>query len=742
MSLPVAPRLALGLAMVVAGGCASRAPRPQAPQPAAAVPAPPELQPPPEVVRLAQKLKPTGLELGTMWTFEDPPLAYWQKQYGFQATPQWLEHARLSSVRFANYCSASFVSPAGLVMTNHHCGRECIEAQSAPGHDYVESGFYAATRAEERVCPGVYLDQLLSIQDVTQRVTGAAAAGASDAARAAAVDSASARIQRECEQQTKLVCQVVPLYHGGQYHLYRYKRFQPVKLVFAPELQAGFFGGDPDNFTYPRYALDVTFVRAYEADGTTPANTTNYFQWDAGGPTDGELVFTIGNPASTSRLITVAQLMYERAYRHPFYIAYLEAQRSYLQEVARRNPQAAQKVRQDLFEVENSLKAYRGEMAGLLDTLLLARKVAWQSDFERRLNADTLLRARFGDVFRQMADLQAEKLRLSPRLNLSNPNLFPEPHVQVAATLVRLVHERSLPEAQRAAEFQNGKLQQVTTQLEGDLPLDTALSRRLLAARLRLMQQFLPPDDPLLRQAMAAGEAPDAAARRLVMSTRVGDAAFRRALLQAGQPAVDTTSDPLIRLVRAMFANARSLQPRWDSLAARQEVLSARLAQALFAAYGTSVPPDATFTPRISDGLVRGYPYNGTLAPPVTTIYGLYARSAEFGNRMPFTLPASFAQQRAAVDLGKPLDLVSTNDISGGNSGSPLVDHNGRVVGLVFDSNIEALPHQFLFGSESGRTVAVHTAGIGEALRSVYHADALLRELLGQPPAPAAAPPR
>lgn len=739
MSLPLAGRLALALTVATVG-CAARTPRPAPPRPAAAGTAAPELQPPPEALRLAQKLRPTGLELGTMWTFEDPPLEYWRKQYGFQATPQWLEHVRLSSVRFANYCSASFVSPAGLVMTNHHCGRECVEAQSTPGHDYVETGFYAATRAEERVCPNVYLDQLVSIEDVTQRVTGAAAAGAADAARTAAVDSASARIQRECEQQTKLVCQVVSLYHGGQYHLYRYRRYQPVKLVFAPELQAGFFGGDADNFTYPRYALDVTFVRAYQADGTTPASTPNYFQWDAGGPGDGELVFTVGNPASTSRLITVAQLMYERAYRHPFYIAFLEAQRSYLQELARRSPQTAQQVRQDLFEVENSLKAFRGEMAGLLDTLLLARKVAWQTDFERRLNADTLLRSRYGDVFDRMAAIQAEKLRLSPELNLSNPNLFPEPHMQAAATLVRLVRERSLPEAQRSTEFRGEKLQQLTTRLGGELPLDTALSRRLLASRLRLMQRFLPPDNALLRQAVESGEEPDAAARRLVTSTRIGDAAFRRALLQGGEPAVDTTHDPLVRLVGAMLANARTLQPRWDSLMARQDVQAARLAQALFAAYGTSVPPDATFTPRISDGLVRGYPYNGTLAPPMTTIYGLYGRSAEFGNRMPFTLPASFARERAAVDLEKPLNLVSTNDISGGNSGSPLIDRTARVVGLVFDSNIEALPHQFLYGSESGRTVSVHTAGITEALRSVYHADALLRELLGQPPAPAAAP--
>ncbi len=731
---PALRSLGLWLCALALAGCArAAAPAAPTPQPAtsAAVTTAP-LQPPAAAVRAAEHLQPTGLELGTMWTFENPPLPYWAREYNFRPTQEWLDHVRLSSVRFADYCSASFVSPDGLVMTNHHCGRECVEAQSTPQRDYVTTGFYAATRAEEKVCPNVYLDQLVSIEDVSQQVQSSVPAGAGDSATTAAVTAASQRIEQTCDTQTKLHCQVVSLYHGGQYHLYRYQRYAPVKLVFAPELTTGFFGGDPDNFTYPRYDLDVTFVRAYEPDGVTPLHPKDYFRWRAEGAAINEPVFVTGNPGTTSRLITVAQLMYEREFRHPFLIAYLQAQYDMLQQEAKQGPDAAQRVRQDMFEISNSLKDYQGEERGLLDTLIVARKIAWERDFRNKVDANAQLRAQYADVFDRLAAVAAEKLAVAPRLNAANVNLFPDP-LQLAGTLVRVVRERGLPAAQRSEGMRGDTADLLAARLQQAIPYDTAENTGTLARRIRLLQAILPAGDPFLAQLVGPGETPEQAARRLVTSSRIGEAALRAQLLNGGASAVSGSADPLVRLANTMVTTSDQLEPRWARVQAEERAQQARLARALFAVHGTAVAPDATFTLRISDGRIAGYPYNGTVAPAYTTIFGLYARSAEFQDKDPFTLAPTWASRRASVDMSKYLDQVSTNDITGGNSGSPLIDQQGRIVGLVFDSNIEALPSNFIFPIENGRTVAVHTAGITEALRSVYQATALLKELTGQP---------
>ncbi|MGH7504700.1 MAG: S46 family peptidase, partial [Longimicrobiales bacterium] len=359
-----------------AAACASLAPatetepvsRPD-PVPVEVAPAPTVLVPSQAELRVAETVELSGRELGLMWTFENPPLDYWSERYEFEPTPEWLERVRLASVRYGEYCSGSFVSASGLVMTNHHCARECIEANSTAEADYIERGFYAPSRSRELECPGLSLDQLVNIEDVTNRVHQAGPRTGDPVQvgerRAAEIEG----IESECAERTEHTCEVVALYHGARYHLYEYRRFSPVKLVFAPELQAGFFGGDPDNFTYPRYALDVSFVRAYEAGGERPARTgDHYFSWDSDGAAEDELIFITGNPGTTSRIITVAQLFYEQEYRHPFLIQLLEGQRALLRDVAAAGPESEQEVRQDLFEVENSLKAYRGQYAGLLDT--------------------------------------------------------------------------------------------------------------------------------------------------------------------------------------------------------------------------------------------------------------------------------------------------------------------------------------------------------------------------------------
>ncbi|HEX6938185.1 MAG TPA: S46 family peptidase [Longimicrobiales bacterium] len=728
------PTLMPVLALAVAA-CGGRA-EPATPAPATAATTAETgdpLEPTPAARRTAERVTLTGTELGTMWTFENPPLEYWRERYGFEATQQWLDHVRLASVRYGEICSASFVSPDGLVLTNHHCARECIEAVSTDQHDYVVEGYYAPTRDRELLCPDLFLDQLVQIDDVTSRIQGVAPAGTDPAAAARAREAEIEMVQDECERTTDFECQVVSLYHGGQYKLYRYRRFQPVKLVFAPELQAGYFGGDLDNFTYPRYALDVAFVRAYQPDGRTPARTPNYFRWDPDGAREGELVFITGNPGSTSRQITLAQLLYEQQYRHPFLIQFLEGERDFLRWIASTSPEAERQVRDQLFGIENSIKAYSGQYAGLRDTVLVGTKIRWEREFRSRVEADPELRARYGSTWDEIEQIQREKLYVSPRLNINNWEFLGDPYSQLAGTLVRYVRETARPEAERLEGYRAQEITQVEQTLRRASPVDPEVGARTLAIRLDLARRWLPPDDPFIRLAFRPGENPRQAAERLVRSTRIADVQFREALIQGGTAAVEASDDPMVRLGVHMDDALRTLQPRWDALTAREAAQQERLAHALFATYGTRLPPDATFTLRISDGTVQGYPYNGTVAPAITSFYGIYERAYNFDNAMPFTLPRSFAERRAHVDLATPFDFVTTNDITGGNSGSPLIDREARIVGVAFDSNIEGLPNEFLFRTDTGaRAVGVHSAGILMALRDIYQAEALVEELTGR----------
>jgi hypothetical protein len=690
------------------------------------------LQPAPAALRAAETAVLTGVELGTMWTFENPPMSYWRETYGFAPTQEWLDHVRLASVRYGQHCSASFVSPTGLVMTNHHCALDCVEAVSTASDDYVVDGFHAPARGQELTCPGLFLDQLVEIEDVTARVHGAAPAEAPAEQVAAAQARVRQEIQEECTTASELTCQVVSLYHGGQYQLYKYRRYAPVKLVWAPDQQAGFYGGDPDNFTYPRYALDVAFLRAYEADGQTAASTPDYFRWNAEGAADGDVVFVTGNPGSTARLATVAQLVYEQRSRHPFIVDFLAAQSEVLHAYAARGAEQERQVRETIFGVDNSLKAFTGQLGGLQDTLLMGRKIRWEREFRARVQADAALRARYGDAWDRMAQVAARRNDLYHRVNLYNPDFIGDPFVQTAGVLVRYVRESARPEAERSPMFRGEGLEQVRAMLAAPADPDRALALPLLAVRLDLAARHLGAGDPVFGPALRAGEAPATAAERLVAETQVMDPAFRQRLMDGGVAALEESRDPVIALARRMVDRHGDVMGRWQQVGADQTVQARRLAEALFAVYGTQIPPDATFTLRITDGVVQGYPFNGTMAPPFTSIYGLYERANNFDDAMPWTLPRRFVEARGTVDMTARYNFVTTNDITGGNSGSPMIDREGRVVGIAFDGNIEQLPNEFLFSTVAGRTVGVHSAGIIEALRHVYRTEALLRELLGE----------
>jgi hypothetical protein len=661
-----------------------------------------------------------------MWTFDAPPTDYWKKTYGFAPDQQWLDHVRLASVRLP-ICSASFVSSNGLVMTNHHCGRDCTAEVSPKDSNYIETGFAAANLADEKKCPGLYVDQLISIEQVTDRVR-AGITGSTPAEQASQRSATIARIQSECGQTTGLTCQVITLYQGGMYSLYRYKRFNDIRLVMAPEGQIAFFGGDPDNFTFPRYNLDLTLLRVYEND--KPFKPTDYLKWSANGPGDNELVFVIGNPGSTGRLNTVAQMEFLRDVQYPAMLAGYKRMLDTYSRLAKTDTASIRRYQNDVFGYANSQKAVTGYRAGLLDTVRSAQKRAFENEFRARINADPALRAKYAGTWNAIAAAQRQLATFNPQLRLEGFG-GGSALLTMAAQIVRLETESSKPDAQRLPAYRGKNLEMIKSSLTGPRDIDLPYEKLALAAQLRVAQQELPPDDPFLKVALA-GRTPEAAAEALVGGTRVTDPAYRRSLVEGGAAAVAASNDPLIVLARGVDPLNRSVLARADSLNAIIATNAEAIGQAMFAAYGTALPPDATFTLRITDGVVRGYPANGTLTPYKTTYYGLYERAASFDYHDPFQLPERWVKRRDRLNLSTPFDFVSTNDIIGGNSGSPVINRNGEVVGLVFDENIDALPNRFLFNAEAGRTISVHSAAIVEALRKMYDGSRIANELTGR----------
>jgi hypothetical protein len=664
------------------------------------------------------------LEFGTMWTFDAPPLEYWESRYDFDVTRDWLDHLRLSAIRLPG-CSSSFVSEDGLVMTNHHCARGCIAAVSPDETDYMELGFVAASRAEELSCPGVYVDQLVSIEDVTDRVRGRVDA-TDPADQVAQRDEAVDDIRTECEDASGNRCQVVPLYNGGMYSLYQYRRFDDVRLVMAPELQAAYFGGDPDNFTYPRFDLDMTFLRVYE-DGEA-YHPEHFLSWSEAGAVEDEPIFVVGNPGSTGRLLTLAQMEYLRDVDYPARLASYDQRLEVLYAYTDAHPGESRTYQNTIFGIENSKKAVTGYLTGLLDEGIMSRKQAFEEDFRARIQADPALSGLYGSAWDEIADAQLELATFASQeryYRLGGSTLMGR-----ALSLVQLAEQARLPEGERLPAFQGEGLQRIRGALLQDRPLNTELEEMQLAQWLSAARDELGEHDALV-QSLLGARTPEAAARWLVQESQLVGVEERTALVDGGIGALEGCTDPMVKAVWALEPTARSYAARSSALG---DVISAnteKLGRAIFEAYGTALPPDATFTLRISDGVVRGFPYNGTIAPYKTSFYGLYARSAEFDGAPPFNLTQKWIDAEARLDLKAPVNFVSTADIIGGNSGSPVVNRAGEVVGLVFDGNIEMLPNRFIFTDEVSRTVSVHSVAIIEALRKVYDAAHVADELQG-----------
>jgi hypothetical protein len=699
---------ALALAAVTAAGIAQQPAAPAAAAPAAA----------------PQSAEYPGLETGKMWTFDVPPLEYWARRYSFRPTPEWLDHARLSTLRQPG-CTASFVSGDGLVMTNHHCARACIEAATRQGEDLLSNGFYARTRSEERPCQrGMWVEQLLSISDVTDSVNAAIPATAVATRAAELRDSTIGALERRCRAVSPdLTCQVVTMYRGGQYKLYRFRRFSDVRLVFAPEDQLAFFGGDPDNFTFPRFDLDVSFYRVYVGD--EPAHT-EFFRWSGRGAAENDLVFVIGNPGSTGRLNTIAQLEYLRDTQYPATLAAYARQIAAYDSAGRVSPDRAASYRNTMFSLQNSQKAVTGYQSGLLDPMLMNRKRAWENEFRGRVNADPNLRRQYGNAWDAIAAIRRQMAALDTRRRYYAFSAYGSRLLNLAGLLARNAVEAPKPDAQRLPPFRDAARGRLDTLLQA--PVDTVLERRLLTQYLAAMAAELPESDPVRRQALG-GRAPDVAAREMIRASQILTVEQRRALLTGGAARVTASTDPFVALARVIEPLERDIQRQWTDLVGQEAQNDERIARALLAVYGSSVAPDATFSLRISDGEVRRYPYNGTLAQPFTTFYGLFDRHYGFAGQNPWHLPARWLQRRDSLNLSTPFNAVSTNDIIGGNSGSPVINRDGEIVGLIFDGNIEGLPARFLFTEARGRSVWVDARGIIESLRRVYDAGALADEL-------------
>jgi hypothetical protein len=703
--------------LLLSAACASSG-RAPAPETVAPVPVPPETVvvevAPPETV-----LEPGRFDTGKMWTFENPPLDYFAEEYGFQPTSEWLDHVRLSSLRLPN-CTASFVSSDGLVLTNHHCAREGATAVSREGEDLLETGFYAPTLEDERRVPDLHVDQLVELRDVTDLIEVAVTPMMAEEAEMQAREARQQSVADSASQALELDCEVQSLYNGGRYSLYCYKRYDDVRLVFIPELDIGYFGGDPDNFTYPRYVLDASFLRVYDDNGE-PFGPADYYRWSETGVREGDAVFVVGNPGSTERLNTVAQLEYSRDYVEPFWIRLYQSRADALVQFMDHHPDQRPEYINDYFSHMNSLKLFKGRLKALQDPEIMGRKRGFEQRFRRAVQADPALNQLYGSLWDEIAQIRAQMATLAPTRNglwFSGP-LWSQTLGTAADMLLY------------AFRVLNGVNDEVTDELRSDLEdrtFNTDLDQHFLELQLQDAAEWLGEDDPFVRAALAGSTFSEAARTLVSEAVSVTDLEQRNALL--GDPgAILNSPDPAIRLMRDALPRFVDAELAFQDLSTDEEAKVAKLARALFEVQGTALAPDATFTLRIADGVVSSYDYNGTRAPAFTTFYGLYDRHYSHAGSDDWALPERWLDPPAAFDLSTPLNMVHTNDTVGGNSGSPLVNVAGEVVGLLFDGNIESLSGDFIYTDHSARSVSVRAEAIIEALRHIYGAQRIVDEL-------------
>ncbi len=664
-----------------------------------------------------ENVKAGQFDTGKMWTFDFPPVDYFKKTYGFTPDKAWFDKARLSTLRLPN-CTASFVSEDGLVMSNHHCARGPLTAVAKEGEKLVTEGFYAKTLEEERKAP-TYVDQLVAIEDVTAEVQSAFDSGTTDSAKTANRAAKMTEIMRRYAQKFKqstsdsMVFNVYSFYNGGRYSLYGFKRYTDVRLVFAPEEEIAFYGGDPDNFTYPRYDFDLSLFRVYESG--KPLKTPNFFPFSRNGASENEAVFVIGNPGRTNRLNTIAQLESGRDYTYPYNVKVLSSRLKALNAYVEKHPDKRYENINTIFGIANSLKSITGVLSGLKDPVLMAKKVDFEKNFRAAVVNNPQLKAKYGDPWaeigayeKQIQAVQAEALPLNIR-NWSTTLSLAAAVIDYATGQLdfrgRPASKPSFP-GTYAAEVEKSILVDQLTYLKSTLGDKNEAFNKLMA-----------------------GRTPEQAAVAFMSNSDFGSKEKFDALADSKQDAILISTDPVMEFAKYAVARLNELQAQARSFNAKQQPLLQLLGKAMYDVYGTSIPPDASFSLRIADGVVKGYEYNGTIAPIYTTFYGMYDRYYSFGMKDPWKLPERWANPPADLKMSTPLNFVSTNDIIGGNSGSPVVNKDLQVVGLVFDGNIESLPGNFIFDDTKNRTVSVHSSGLIEGMEKIYKMDRIAKEM-------------
>jgi hypothetical protein len=671
-----------------------------------------------------------------MWLFNNPPLKVLQEKYHFQPTAAWLDHVQKSSVRFDNGGSGSFVSPDGLVMTNHHVGADCLGKISTKDKNYVATGFEAKSNADEPKCSDLELNVLMSIEDVTARVAGAVRSGMDAASAEKARRAEINNIEKDSRDKTGLRSDVVTLYNGGQYHLYRYKQYTDVRLVFAPQKAIAFFGGDPDNFEYPRYDLDICFFRVYEND--KPVHADNYLKWSASGATEGELIFVSGHPGRTERGDTVAHILYQRDYTVPGVLNLLRRREVLLDNYSERSAENARRAEDELFGIKNSRKAYLGILAGLQDPAILGKIRDSEKELRDAVAKDPRLSESYGDAWDRVAATIKSVIKIRDEYNLFgigpqrraqsfNSDLF-----DIAIKLVRLAEETSKPNGERLREYSEAGLDSLKLQLFSDAPIYEDLETVQLADSLGMMAEVMGEENEIVRMVLA-GKSPRERAAELIHGTALKDVAVRKRLADGGRKAIQDSNDPMIQLARQIDPESRRIRQSFEQQVDEpQRQAYGKIANARFAVYGSSLYPDATFTLRLAFGEAKGYNEGGEKIPWATTLGGTYEHAAAHNNKDPFELPKMWNERKSQLRLLTPYNFVSTADIIGGNSGSPVINRQGELVGIIFDGNLQSLVLDYTYTDKEARAVAVHSAGILEALRKVYSANRLVTELTGK----------
>ncbi len=661
-----------------------------------------------------------------MWTPDNLPTKELQSKYKFTPAKQWVEHTQKAALRLAGGCSGSFVSSTGLVLTNHHCVNSCVMQLSTAQKDFIASGFYAKEQNDEIKCPEIELNRLDTITDVTQRVKQAVD-GKSGEEYSKAEKSVKAAIEKECSgsdaEGTR--CDVVNLYHGGIYDVYKYHRYQDVRLVFAPEFAMAFFGGDPDNFNFPRYDLDMGVLRAYE--NGKPAKVADFFPFSKNGADDGEMTIVVGNPGGTDRQLTIAELETTRDLDTPHALVRLAEMRGVIERFRAESAENSRVAESDLFGIENSYKAYIGREQALLDPEVFNFKRKQESELREYVDADPARKAKYGAAWDNIAKAEAiyRNLELPYQYEEGRGSFFTK-YFTIARALVRGAEERTKPNGERLREFTDSRLPSLTQQLFSTAPIYPDYEKVKLGLSLTKMREWLGTDNAFVRKVLGK-ESPQQLADRLISGTKLADVAVRKALWEGGADAIAKSDDPFIVLARSIDPDARAIRKRLENeVESVIDKNSELIAAARFEKYGTSVYPDATFTQRFSFGEVKGWEEKGVWVKPFTDIAGTFAHAT---GAEPFELPKSWLDAKPTLNMQQRMNFVTTNDIIGGNSGSPMINRNGEIVGLVFDGNIESLGGDFWFDERVNRTVAVHSGAIIEALQKVYKADRIAKEI-------------